>query len=796
MASFDQARLHYQFLQEAQDQQARLRAQEQERAAAEARDMAARQARSQAERDQLLAGYSSAQQERQAQLQAGAAQQAAGLQSQRDREQFGYQNAMFERQSQEQERMLGLQEGIQARRDTRQVDLQARLNEITLTQGEQIRQNRLKDSMSRVRSDPTLAPHEREAMITQLQTGLNPLENRAREAQTIQTHLQSQAIFQQNEQSAILFNQRQQHLARGIEGNLQTITDPNTGISQLFYADHQGNPTALTFGRETEAHQATMAGAYQNLSQGQQMFQPRLQSVNLSNQQAQFNIDRGRQLLPGEVRMQGLTADRIATDIEVTRAMTPWQINQIEQNIIASQDENWRRNDIHPEERERIRTQNQQALVNLAQSRMEGPARISYLNEQLESLRINNDFSRDTNPVRRDTMLATLTGIQNANQLHAQTMPALVQQANLQVQRLMDDIQNGRAIAPHQIAQAQASVHATTQAAAGQYLRNALTMQGILTGTQPGHGSVGGGTGAGVGPGGQANRIPPAQLEREINNAVRTENQNRVRLGQQPMTQTQEAEYRRVQTEMQVNGVSNLLQELRGVNGGSGMTIQQAEIARQLINNSPQWVREAVGQAMNQATGAPNQTQPQPQPSNQAQATTQPGETLDAPRNAAADIYKEGSVFNRIPGLEGPVAYNVGRMHVLLSNARRANRRLNPEERNDYEYRWATLPDNERRQLIYPGMLFHGSLDTLNSALQSTQEAISSRGVLADGGPPLRTLEAIRHLLRQAVEQRRGLTSSELERYNTLRGELSRERFGLFRDQTNITTAGPSGFEE
>lgn len=797
MATQEQARMHYQFLEEQARVQADLRAQEQERANAAQTAQLREQARIQQERDQLLAGYSAAAQERQGQWQGALAQQQAGFQENRDQRQFGYQNFMFDRQSQEQERMLGLQEGVQARRDVRQVDLQARLNEITLTQNETLRINKLKESIARVREDPDLAPHERNALITQLQTGLNPLENRMRESQMIHTNLQSEALFQQTAQSAELFNQRQAHIARGIAGNLQTITDPVTGVQQLFYADQNGNPTMLDFGQRAEQHAANMATQFQQFQQSGDMHPLRVEGARIGNQQGAFNLRRGEQLLPGEVNLQNAQVANIAQNTAASQMLTPVQRDEMRARITSTLDDNARRNDLHPDQVEALTVQNLQAWSNLAQFELEGPGRVRHLNELVRGLELNNNFAADTFDVRRQTTVATLNGLLQANEIHKETMPALVKRANLEVQRLMEEIRDRGEARPETIRNLQLRNMELQQSAAGQWLRNLGVVNQLLGGGQGQQGAAGaaaGGAGAG--------RMTTQQVSAAVDRDIRDENARRSRAfpPRPAMTAAEERAYRQERLELHSNSITNIMAELRTANGGQGPTREQAERIRIALQNAPQFVREAIGQAAPAParegdvdfTGPtqPQSQTPSPNP-NQPQASRPgAGRNLMAVRDALNRRYSQEPVYNRVPGLEGPDNHNIGRMQRLLSSAVNENRTLTPEERNDYEQRWATLPEEDRQIAVYPGMQFHGQITQLENIRERLRDTAENRRWFAGHMP---TIGQIRFLVNQAVEQGRGLTSYELEQYNRLMSSLPTNHYGLFIDENRISTPGRQG---
>ncbi len=267
--------MQQQLLEAQTDAQARLQA-----------EAAARQA----ERDAALA-----------QQQAASAQQQAGFQSERDAAANAYQQQQMGLQANLQDQMgarrdyrstvyqgalQGQQNDFTLQRDANQaqyrsqeqvqhVDLQARLQEVTLNQQEEMRVHRLKQAISEVDQQVQggyLEPQEAAALKTQLVTGLNPLANRQAEAQRIQTVLQTQAIHQQNEQGATLFNQRQQWLANGAQGNIRYLEDPVTGERQAFQVGPNGEIQPIDFSRnrrEQEQHAMGLAQGIQGIQSSQ-----------------------------------------------------------------------------------------------------------------------------------------------------------------------------------------------------------------------------------------------------------------------------------------------------------------------------------------------------------------------------------------------------------------------------------------------------------------------------------------------------------------------------------------------
>ena len=200
---------------------------------------------------------------------------AAGFQQQRDQRQNAYeQQAQQERFGQQQQlseqgfgqnALLAQQQNVyQGQRDERHVDLAARLNQIQLTQSEQARLVRMRNQLSSL-EDPSVAsqysPSELQAMRTELQTGINPLQIRSQQSGLITQQLQQQGLMQQNAMGAA-HAQTMQALMNGPAYNHQTgvitVTDPNDPTQRLhFLPGPHGTPIPLNFNdRATERQDA------------------------------------------------------------------------------------------------------------------------------------------------------------------------------------------------------------------------------------------------------------------------------------------------------------------------------------------------------------------------------------------------------------------------------------------------------------------------------------------------------------------------------------------------------------
>ena len=282
------------------------------------RQQAAAQANDVAAQRQLLAdraGYNAQQSVLDANINAGAANIQAGLQGQRDYNQANLQSYLAAQHTALQEHAASQQEGIQFRQQEHGLDIQTRLQQVTLTQQEQLRLDRLRQARGSIMANPDLSPQERQNLITQVETGLNPLENRQREAQTLQTQVQTQGAFQNNAIQAQLFNQQQGIRAMRLEDRIRNITDAN-GNTATFFLNASGDAERMDFSQEQralESHQSGLlqgavqsAQGIQGIQQSQQLFPERLTAARTANQQAAFNLQTAQDLHPGNLVAQQL----------------------------------------------------------------------------------------------------------------------------------------------------------------------------------------------------------------------------------------------------------------------------------------------------------------------------------------------------------------------------------------------------------------------------------------------------------------------------------------------------------
>lgn len=416
MATLQQASQHYAWLQEQANNQARL----------------------EAERAAQLAGINAAATNQQAAIQAQR-EAAANIYAQQQEQQRGLitsQLAAQQQIGQERQQVIGgqLQSALSAQGAQQQAglqaqhfDLQAQFNQIQLTQSEQMRMQRLRNGIDAVKNHPGLSPDEKQNLIMQMQTGLNPLEQRQQQANILHTQIQTQGQAQQNEQQATLFNQRQNFLARGLQGNLQTIEDPSTGVRQLFFMNADGNPQMLDFGRLQESHYLQMAQGIQGLSQRQQMFPGQLEQ-----QGAQLEATRAgtQQTLAETARTRTLTPAQLA-NLQATTGHTQAQTEHIQQmtgpqvaNLLAQTHDTTTRMNIAatlmPAQLEQYQAHTDSMIQQTQERRDLAPWQRNLLIGRIQAQKVETENAALNGPLQRQHTQAAIGRIQAENQLTAQ----------------------------------------------------------------------------------------------------------------------------------------------------------------------------------------------------------------------------------------------------------------------------------------------------------------------------------------------------------------------------------------
>ena len=129
-------------------------------------------------------------------------------------------------------RMALLQAGAQA--ESQQINqrarLQAELSELELSQGERLRMQRLtqaKSEIAQALGEGRLTPEEADAALTQLTTGLNPLQMRENQAQLRGIELRNQMMQAEMAQQAQLQQQYGEFRAKGVAGRIGAVPLPH-----------------------------------------------------------------------------------------------------------------------------------------------------------------------------------------------------------------------------------------------------------------------------------------------------------------------------------------------------------------------------------------------------------------------------------------------------------------------------------------------------------------------------------------------------------------------------------------
>lgn len=150
---------------------------------------------------------------------------------------------------------------------------QARLEDIRLGLRERERMGRMRDAIASVRSDPNLSRQEQQALITEIQSGLNPLMNRNLEERNLASRVARRNMEQEMDHRGELHLREQQWHARGLVGNTRIWRDPVTGLPATVFVGPNGVPTLANFAQQEE-HTRLMNEALSR--QGQEGLDPRV----------------------------------------------------------------------------------------------------------------------------------------------------------------------------------------------------------------------------------------------------------------------------------------------------------------------------------------------------------------------------------------------------------------------------------------------------------------------------------------------------------------------------------------
>lgn len=150
-------------------------------------------------------------------------------------------------QQMHQSQMLAQQQSGQAGLQQQHADLQQQLASTALSQGESLRLQRLRSALGSVKEQVdtgNLTADEGNAMSLQIQTGINPLQQRQAAAQQQQMELQRRLMEQHVAQNDRLEHEQATYQNQNAQDHVSIETDGN-GVDHSFSRDQQGRRTYL-----------------------------------------------------------------------------------------------------------------------------------------------------------------------------------------------------------------------------------------------------------------------------------------------------------------------------------------------------------------------------------------------------------------------------------------------------------------------------------------------------------------------------------------------------------------------
>ncbi len=375
MPNLYQVQVHNQQQQELADEAARREAAAREQIAAQQAEQQRIAASLQGQRDYALAGYNADATARQAGYQTQRDQTLIGAQQARDYNQFAYGQADRVQQFGQQQQLMQQQAGNEWNARIQQKDLAGELQQIQLTQTENMRIKRMKEQIAAVKANRNLMDYEKADYITQIETDLNPLLHRQQRANILQTQIQSQGMEQQIQHREVLFGQQQEYRANALNGRLPTLQLqlPN-GESVHGYIDQNGNPQVLDTSWAQQGREVGMAGQLLQLGQG-------IENLNFSRQ-------------ANPLTLQGMQLRN-----EFTSGMNPIQIATAAHNLQLSQA-------TAPAVVQHALLTNDRLAQQISQSADMHPQNMQLLNAQIDSLLDANSFNRLSRPERLNILRA------------------------------------------------------------------------------------------------------------------------------------------------------------------------------------------------------------------------------------------------------------------------------------------------------------------------------------------------------------------------------------------------------
>lgn len=640
------------------------------------------QARLQAQRDAQLAGYDLQQTLVRGDQQFGLQALQGDQQLQRDYNQFGYRSAESAQQFGQEQQIMAQQEGIQERRDVRGMDLQARLNEIQLTQAENVRRERMRAAEADIRARSDLAPHERDNLITQIRTQLNPLEDRMRETQMLHSQIQTQGLFQQNEMQAQLFNQQQAIRSMNPSERFFEVTGPG-GERAMAFLDDRGNPQLVDFNQSARADQSAQNEQARTIMG--------IGQADVAMRSGEYNLDRAQRFEPVEFAGMLLNNQTRQQALDFAATMQPLQYEQAVTTLADQRRRLAFDTQLDPTRRQLFETQLNQAEVDLNLSRLRGPQQIEHTQEIINGLRESNRFNMATNPDRARAVTANLDALLQRTEQDAQLFPLTTQQTLLTIRELKARLQRGERLEPMQIRQLEAQIGGLEEQRVGGWFRNQAMAVEFFRG-------------AGMTPAQTA--VFGRWVQDRADTDVRTENTRRQREGEESLRpDTPEwTAFRNAAIERHRNGFEGVMQQMGIVPGQ--VTQQQAEGLRQIIRNAPQEMRATLQNGFDRVFGR----QPVGQPAGQAPAPAPAGQAAQ-PHFAALGNADEvvrlrgeaGELFNQQGALErAPIVGQgsaISRISAMLERAAAQRRGLNQSERESFQRLFNMLSPAQRALL-------------------------------------------------------------------------------------------------
>lgn len=556
MPSMQQVIFHEQNVAEQERRRAMIEADRTRQLAGVTAEQRAQEARYAAERDAALAAYQRQAAEQQASLQGGLMNQQAGLQERRDVGLFNQAITRDQWNVVNQGQLMNQQAGIDLNRDRNRVDLQAQLNQVILTQGEQAEARRVREAVAAVNRQTDLSPEEKTMLITQLETKLNPLENRMRQAQIIQSQLQSQSLYQNMTQQETMFRDRQEYRRNAMNGQLPTLQLrlPN-GELVHGYIDQNGNPAILDTSWAQQGREITnTAGVVGIASDAQRIMQ-------------------GQRLFQGRLEHQGLVNEGLRNANDFVRNANPMELDLLRQRVQQGP--------------QQFRSVQEHRDAQTALFRLDAEQRPQEFQYRLRELAANASILEDR-ARNSPTDIRLRNEATEARTLHDRASTAAIN-VDLEPEaiRLRRDVSRGvlsASAANEELTRTRTRLE--TEQGDRAWLHGALGIIGMATGQPIGGGGAGGGSGRPQ----QLTFMQAEGIHNDATNDLRTENRARRDNGQPALAGDEAAAFiaRRVQERTRaITDITSVVNQ--------GMTQAQREMLRTMIEAQPEDRRRRLG---------------------------------------------------------------------------------------------------------------------------------------------------------------------------------------------------------